>query len=527
MSFQTRWCITGTLTTVTPLHIGSGTTTNEHEKLRVEDEKGERGIDVTAIALDGQGKPYIPGSTLKGNLRAWLQTRTKCSSLLNNVFGSGDEEKGIESQGGKAEFWNVLIKEPLKKPEHLPSYWHEQRQVGVEVGVTIDRVTRTAREQRLFHREMVPPNVSFEVRITGKGLDEDEVALLLASLNGFNDEQERISLGSDNAQNKGLMDWKLQEIKILDEDATKNWIAEGASGMWYSALEKLDKAKQDSLLQKSNDLIYEQSNKPILQLHFQLIFDSPFLVNDPSLFDKNDSNSPNHQPRCDHRGKAVLPSSSLRGAIRAQAERIIRTLEGKACLIDDEKSACPPIEKYKEVEQLCLACQLFGATGWQSPIRISDFTLVKVEKEKLKQEFVAIDRFTGGGAEHLKFNAESVYKPTFEGYWKIDLQRVKPWSLGLLALVIRDLIEGDITFGYGAAKGYGHCYAKLKECSVSALPSVEDYPDWKKFVLNLETIQEWQGNKAVLPEIQNLINSFVNEFQDKCKITAKITYKQR
>jgi len=508
MSFQTRWRITGTLTTLTPLHIGSGTSTDVHEKLKVEEEA----VKVTAIAIDGRGKPYIPGSTLKGNLRAWLQTRTTCSGLLNNVFGNGDEEKGIESQGGKAEFWNVLIKDTLESPQHPPSYWHQERQVGVEVGVTIDRVTRTAREQKLFHREMVPPGVGFEVRITGKDLNEDEVALLLAGLNGFHDEQ--ISLGSNNAQNQGVMDWKLQEIERLDEATTQNWIAEGALGMWNSALQPLNKTQQDSLLQKSNTLIYEQSNQPTLQLHFQLIFDSPFLVNDPSLFIKD--KTPNHQPRRDRHGKAVLPSSSLRGAIRTQAERIIRTLKGKACLIDDDKLACDPIEKYEEVEKkLCLACQMFGATGWQSPIQISDFTWVENTQEypPLQQEFVAIDRFTGGGAEHLKFNAESVYKPCFQGYWKIDLQRVKPWGLGLLALVIRDLIEGDVTFGYGTAKGYGHCYAKLQDGSVNALPNAEDYPAWKEFALNPDTPQEWHDNKAMLPEVQNLINNFVNEFQ--------------
>lgn len=502
MSFQTRWRITGTLTTLTSLHIGSGTSTDVHKKLKVEDQA----VKVTAIALDGQNKPYIPGSTLKGNLRAWLQTRVEDTSLLDNVFGSGVEEDQEKSQGGKAEFWNALIKQPLEKPEHPPSHWHQKRQVGVEVGVTIDRVTRNAREQRLFHREMVPPGVVFEVRITGKGLNEDEVALLLTALNGFNNKQEQISLGSHNAQNKGLMKWNLDKVEQVDKAAAKQWIENGALGMWDSALQPFNEIQENS-----NNL---QSNQPSLQLHLQLIFDSPFLVNDPSLFVQNET--PNHQPRRDHHGKAVLPSSSLRGAIRAQAERIIRTLNhNRACFIDDVKLACEPIEKYEEVEKkLCLACQLFGASGWQSPIKISNFTLTK-DNGKLNQEFVAIDRFTGGGAEHMKFNAESVYKPTFEGYWTIDLQRVKPWGLGLLALVIRDLIEGDVTFGYGAAKGYGHCYAKLLNWSVNTLPNAEDWKIKAEQVgLNPETPQDWCYDEAV----RTLINDFVTNFQNNCSL---------
>lgn len=294
MNFQTRWRITGTLTTQTPLHIGSGTTTDVHKKLKVDDKV----VKVTAIALDGQGKPYIPGSTLKGNLRAWLQTRVQNINLLNTIFGSGVEAEKEESQGGKAEFWNALIENSLEIPKNPPSNWHQERQVGVEVGVTIERTTRTAREKKLFHREIVPPGVSFQVCITGKGLNEDEVALLLAGLNGFNNEQQRISLGSNNAQNKGLMQWNLKKIEQLDGKDTKKWLAQGAPGMWYSALQPLNPAQQAALLQKSNTLIYEQSNQPTLQLRFQLIFDSPFLVNDPSCANVN-LETPDHQPRRD------------------------------------------------------------------------------------------------------------------------------------------------------------------------------------------------------------------------------------
>jgi len=505
MSFQTRWRITGTLTTQTPLHIGAGATAEDHDQLKVEDEA----VKVTAVALDGQGKPYIPGSTLKGNLRAWLQTRTKDTCLLDSVFGSGVEEDQDKSQGGKAEFWNGLITNNITPPEHKPSYWHSERKVGVEVGVTIDRVTRTAREQKLFHREIVPPNVIFQVRLTGKGLTEAEVALLLAGLDGFNDQQQQLRLGSDNAQNKGLMKWTLKSIEQLDEAGTKEWLAKGAPGMWDSALQPLNQTEQHQLLQLSNTLIDEQSNQPTLQLHFRLIFDSPFLVNDPSLFVKDET--PNHQPRRDHHGNPVLPSSSLRGAIRAQAERIIRTLKGNACLIDDQKQACAPIEQYQEVENLCLACQLFGGTGWQSPIRITDFTFIEQQSE-LTQEFVAIDRFTGGGAEHLKFNAQSIYKPVFEGTWHIDLQRIKPWGLGLLALVIRDFIDGDITFGYGAAKGYGQGYAQLQDWNINALPNIEDYPAWQTLAVDIETVQQQSAE-----ERHQLINRLVKAFQDICQ----------
>ena len=36
-------------------------------------------------------------------------------------------------------------------------------------------------------------------------------------------------------------------------------------------------------------------------------------------------------------------------------------------------------------------------------------------------------------------------------------------AAGLLALTLRDLLEGDVTFGFGAAKGYGACTAEFAD----------------------------------------------------------------
>jgi hypothetical protein len=136
----------------------------------------------------------------------------------------------------------------------------------------------------------------------------------------------------------------------------------------------------------------------------------------------------------------------------------------------------------KEVAGLCPACRVFGAAGWRSPLAISDFTAADDEAagEELCQELLAIDRFTGGGAEEwlgleegargLKFNAKSALRPTLQGRIDLDLtalgragngERPIAWALGLLALALRDVVEGDLAFGWGAGKGYGRCEARV------------------------------------------------------------------
>jgi hypothetical protein len=68
-------------------------------------------------------------------------------------------------------------------------------------------------------------------------------------------------------------------------------------------------------------------------------------------------------------------------------------------------------------------------------------------------DFLAIDRFTGGGAEGLKFDALALWKPAFT--LRLHLDNPEPWELGWLALVLRDLAEGWLRVGFGAAKGFG------------------------------------------------------------------------
>jgi len=121
---------------------------------------------------------------------------------------------------------------------------------------------------------------------------------------------------------------------------------------------------------------------------------------------------------------------------------------------------------------MCITCRLFGCKGWRTPVSISDFKIVGQISE-MGQEFVAIDRFTGGASDGHKFNTVYCYKPVMEGTMTIDLSRIEPCHAGLLILLMRDMIEGDISPGFGRSKGFGHCTARIKEIALS------EWPEWK------------------------------------------------
>lgn len=104
MPFKERFEVSGTLTTEGPLHIGCGQTVT-HPNLRFEQGEGpEQQVEIGAVARDYAGRPYIPGSTLKGRLREdltatrnqrnaglalWLERaeRRQCQSRVCRVLG--------------------------------------------------------------------------------------------------------------------------------------------------------------------------------------------------------------------------------------------------------------------------------------------------------------------------------------------------------------------------------------------------------------------------------------------------------
>jgi CRISPR/Cas system CSM-associated protein Csm3 (group 7 of RAMP superfamily) len=464
MKFKRRWLIVGTLTTHTPLHIGSGENADRDEP---RNEKTKERLKIAGVARNKQGTPYIPSSTLKGNLRAW-SNESGLNSHSRELFGSEDT-KSPDAIGGKAEFLDAhaTFHKPFK--QQLP-YWDETRWTAVTASTAINRNTRTVLEDHLFHQEFVPPGVVFEVRIGGQdaeGDDDDELIELLALLEGF--KHGEVSLGAETANGWGLFGWDLTDVRFLAAADVTAWLSSEATGAGYEMLSPVSPEVVAQYRQRADARVANNGSNCYVELAIALKFDTNFLVNDPCRAKSEDKYD--HVPLLDEHDLPLLPARSFRGALRSQAERILRTIGGDRAACQLGANECQPIYQKAGVKTLCMACQLFGAPGWRSPVRVTPFTPISNDAQEagttFHQEFVAIDRFKGGGADKLKFNAESVYGATLKGKIGLDLDALtgtgaEEWAVGLLALTLRDLSEGDVTFGFGAGKGYGSCIGKIE-----------------------------------------------------------------
>jgi CRISPR/Cas system CSM-associated protein Csm3 (group 7 of RAMP superfamily) len=483
--------ITAQLKLRTPLHVGTGKATEAVDDL---------------LRRDAQGRILIPGTALAGPLRA-VATRLAprlgsqpcraleggvpgsqaCQCLTCQLFGDVNPQEG--SDDGVASRLIIYDAPLAQNPE-----------TAICDGVGIDRVTgAAARMERLkFDLEVVPAETTFSLRIE---LDPDltnekALQLLAASLSEW--EAGRGVVGGRGG--RGLGAFALQAVCFHDQkldtvdsliDFLKDgpdWSGNGGDAGWLKA--KSDAARAFVQPRSESHSLPVASSWVLAE--FTLAADGPFLINDSVRAGQGGFD---HAPllAAYQRGSdPILPGSSLRGVLRSQAERIARTLATYAAWGDDKRTnderkqkfyticpACNPLtaktsdavascnsfiktltseerrtlEETGAEEKLCLACRLFGSTWNGSRLRVEDAYLLPGTGEQKVMDFLAIDRFTGGGLDGAKFDAVVLWKPHFRT--RLFLENPEGWELGWLALTLRDLHEGLATVGFGAAKGFG------------------------------------------------------------------------
>ncbi|MBZ8181456.1 RAMP superfamily CRISPR-associated protein [Oscillatoria salina] len=175
-------------------------------------------------------------------------------------------------------------------------------------------------------------------------------------------------------------------------------------------------------------------------------------------------------------GRSVyLPGSSLKGAIRAHAERIVRTVgKDKRPKDPQELWANDPLyDDYKYLEKKeppdvyrlsSFTDRMFGNTAIASRIRIKDAYPVDVKKLKLSERNgVAIDRMFGSVAVG-PFNYEVCTAGEFKT--EIHLKNFTLAQLGLIGLVLRDLNEGWFGIGFAKSRGLGLVEVQLNSAVV-------------------------------------------------------------
>lgn len=212
--FDNRVRFAGTLTALTALRIGAGRAT------------GVRGTDLPVVR-DAFGKPYIPGSSFKGALRASVESlvrsvsdsrRAACNPLSPDDWCVRKPEgaDGERFQQSVAEetclvcrvFGSPWVASKVSVRDLLTSEGRWVDQFEVRNGVAIDRDAGTAAEGLLYDFEVVPAGTSFSCEIVVENADGWELGLLALALRPF--ERGEASLGGARSRGLGLvkLEWR-------------------------------------------------------------------------------------------------------------------------------------------------------------------------------------------------------------------------------------------------------------------------------------------------------------------------------
>lgn len=293
-----RLKIKGTLETTGPLHVGG-----MHDSVETD----------MPLARDGLGRLYVPGTSLAGPMRAWVEE--EFDDLL------AQQMWGFQKQDGDTGYASYVMVEDahIEVPDGLDEeIWD---------GVGIDRQWGVAAEGIKFDRAILPRGTTLDLEMTLELPPEDpnqsaskaDPAKLRAVVGHLLQALEQGAIGLGAARTRGLGRVKLVNVTIHEEDWSKK------DGILKVLRGGTDISTKEKLVQASPTTTPSQRSRVRIEIEWEP--DGPVMVKAGQ-----DGVSVDMLPMISGCGARrvgmVLPGNSLKGALRSQAERVVRTVCG-------------------------------------------------------------------------------------------------------------------------------------------------------------------------------------------------------
>lgn len=434
-----RTRIYGTLRVLTSLHVGSG---HKGELARDTETDPESGFSVGLVLLDGNGMPYIPGSSLKGVLRRLC---------ANPAILFGPETGALSS--GKVIFWTALHSGKAPGQGRVPygdaaqqgrDKTSRETDIYIESQTAIDGEAGVAERSRLFHSEQVLPGTEFSFSLTvAAKLDaevEADLAVLLARLCA----DEGVGFGRNTRQGKGRV--QLLVDTITEEKHSLKGLDKTATAIWRK---NINAARKTLISSPTCTMTLRGSG--------------PFLIAD---------NSPRPKAKPGEAAQIFglnafekvgprLTGASLLGALRAKFAWEMALSSGET----DESDKIFGTPEAPTLDTLSTTERLFGVTGWRG--RVSLGAIITDETLKLQKIMsVRIDRFSGAPIDNALFGTEAWVDPVFTVALTLEKRKGLTAEQGNFLKADDDRFKtfleflkcplwGGLSLGLGQNKGYG------------------------------------------------------------------------
>lgn len=445
---------------------------------------GEKDGDVDMMVMrDHRGRPYIPGTSLMGALRSSFRENFADEYISEqSKYFWGSPKKSTSTGIKEKHFQSAFFIRDLPVKSKNP-------RVSVRDGIAIDNSTGIVIPEKKFEYEVVETGGKFdfygELTLRSKYNVDDFKAMADMLLGMMKTGQ--VTVGARSTRGLGricLTDCEISEMYFNGKNARTdvlNWLSRDYVFETYRYMH------EDSHYKNANTA-YNFAIKAAFDIKNSLLIRSY----------SADPGAPDTTPVTVN-GEPVIPGTSMAGAIRNRAERILNTLT--------------------DTNVQGMMHKLFGWVDDRGENNIKYKSRVEVEEKKLKensyqlsiQNRIKIDRFTGGTIKTALFDEEAVWPVAGENEM-LDLSlRIKdcePHEAGLIMLVLKDLWSGDLPVGGGKSIGRG----VLK--GVSAIIEYHDRHDKERNIhtLRIESSGE-NGESISIGEEEN--SSFFEQCVEK------------
>lgn len=409
----------GKLVLCSPLLIGSGIQ--------------REGSDVdTQILRDKDGRPFIPGTSVAGVLRAAFSQKNAFPEMEALFFGGKVEKLDAEVQSA-VDIDDIEL---------------EKAEIVQRDGVCIDDVRGVAEDKKKYDYELVERGATgnFTAEITLRGYHKEVLD------DGLPAAVRRLAKGVAAGFRLGAMTAKGFGRVRVDGLALDRYDFGNPTDAFAWLSEPRGKAAdhEDEVKAEANDRPLTESNL-IIDADFALV--GSLLVKDADVPEdkKTDDKTAIHAVMKKSRNAYLIPGPSVKGALRHHAGRVLKNLgfqEPKKFLnglmgLDDE--ALKAASKRKDEETLR-----------QSRFFVDEVYIAQKAVKPFAQTRNRIDRFTGGTIGGALFTTEAVWgkggKPV---HIHFEIRDAEAADVGLSMLLLKDLSLGRVPLGGEKSIGRG------------------------------------------------------------------------
>lgn len=434
----------------------------------------EDGVDI-AVCKDEHRRPYIPATAFAGVLRHFFYEQidlTQADRQQVRYFWGADHERedGVLCQSAFSVNDLKLINEA---------------QVKVRDGVKIDPKFGLAQDEHKYDYEVVEPGACFDVDVEvtlRKSYSEECFENILAFLiNALVDGA--VSFGAMTTKGFGrcrLVEHRVHRFDFSLRDHVIAWLSGEKDGL------KTYKLDDPALPLKQQ-----------ADFHIEALFE---IKN--SLLVKSYSVDP-QAPDTVHimsNEKNVLPGTSIKGAIKGRAVRIVNTLRGTC---DEEVDILKPLFGWVDNK----------GDKFKSRMIIEETVINDENTVQALQHRIRVDRFTGGVMKTALFDTLSVWpkkshQPQEMVRLSITIRNFKTWEAGLLLQILRDIWVSDLPIGGEKSIGRG---------VLRGVQAIITFNEKQVTLVNKES------GKLNITGDYHALESFVEDFVDMCRVREEVS----